>query len=158
MRIFITIFVCILLVSPVIVILHEMGHAIPALIITKKTIEIQYGRGFLNKRLKVGKLNFNFKGYNSFWDLMFGCIKVEGSTNKLQNIIICVGGPIVSLIMFYTSAYILRVFLFDISYYIKFILIYIKWAALSQFIFTIAPINYKFYPSDGYRLVKLFRF
>ncbi|WP_375105362.1 site-2 protease family protein [Paenibacillus sp. RS8] len=87
-----------ILVVPLSVFLHEMGHALAALVLTKRTVLIYMGA---NKRrqkatLILGRLQFYFT-----WGFM-GSVATkedEKQLSKYQNIGISIGGPLVSLFL-----------------------------------------------------------
>lgn len=59
-----------ILLIPILTLLHELGHAIFALILTEGKILIQIGNGSLDINKNVGRLYFEIKGYKSPYNSM----------------------------------------------------------------------------------------
>ena len=78
---------------------HEMGHAIPALLFTKKSVKVYIGSyGDISNTffLSLGRLKLYFK-WNIF-DWKLGMCQHEGGLDStLKNVLIIIGGPIASL-------------------------------------------------------------
>lgn len=148
-----------LIISQLATISHEFGHAMPALIFTRDTINVTFGANSAkSKIIKFSKLNIKLGGFSP-------CVGfVNWSTNKMtkaQTIIVLAGGPIVSLIV--------TISLFTFSgaisnYVLKQIINFSAYYHLYQFILTSIPIiypkwwvGYSGYPSDGYQILQLIK-
>ncbi|MEM9836930.1 MAG: M50 family metallopeptidase [Bacteroidota bacterium] len=81
--------------------LHEMGHALPALVLTDRPVSVyigSYGDETNSHRFSFGRLRFFFKP--KFFDWNLGMCRHEGG--KLSNgklALIVIGGPIASVIV-----------------------------------------------------------
>jgi len=152
-------FIGVLFITPLTVIIHEMGHAIPALLFTDEQVKVQYGKGNSNRSIKTGRLLIEFKGFNSFYDFTFGFAGWEGTISRIQTAIIFLSGPLVSFAMFLLAQYIFNKYHHEFPSAVIFLIRYAEFANLSQFIGTILPITYKHEPykflkSDGYRILE----
>lgn len=147
-----------LILTPIITLIHELGHAIAGLIFTNKDVKIKIGNANLNKKLKILRLIIEFNGYNSIINLNYGLTEWNKPNKAYQSIIIYLSGPLFSLLMFILSSYII---LICNEYNIIYILFQIfSLLTFIQFIFTIFPIKYKNYAyyknkSDGYKIIEL---
>ncbi|MRZ29970.1 hypothetical protein GKD08_14520, partial [Paeniclostridium sordellii] len=63
-----------ILFMPVLTIIHELGHAIPALIFTKYEVNINIGNSNLKKQIKLSRLIININGYKSIMDVSYGYV------------------------------------------------------------------------------------
>lgn len=138
---------------------HEFGHAIPALIFSKDKVSLILGVGDREiKKFSFGMLEIKIKRFNPF----IGFVLWDGKNmNRLEGVLCCAGGPIVSMLIGITFIIIGKGIgenligeIFTISAYVHFY----------QFICTAIPIKYpKFggsyggYYSDGYNVLSLIR-
>ncbi len=133
-------------------ILHELGHAVMALILTKNDVIIKLGNDKLIKNIKIKRLTTElhqspFIGFTYF--------DTEGSW--LKRALICLSGPIVSFVV----ALIIFRLIADAerNIYIFMLQIY-GYVSLFQGIMTIIPMIYRGGPygghkSDGYLAVEV---
>lgn len=151
--------ILLLVISQLATITHELGHALPALIFTKDNVKITLGkRNKKTKQFNLGKINIEFMGFSPFTGFIY-CN--SNKLNKIQNIIISIGGPVVSLII----GIILLIISRNISYsFLKQSAVFSAYYHIYQFIITIIPIVYPRWwygysgcPSDGYRILKLIK-
>lgn len=148
-------------------IIHEFGHAIPALIFTKDKVKIRLGSlGGNNKnlgKLSLGRLDIALEKFNPF----IGMVQCNKSKlTKFQSITIFAGGPIISLflgiILLFISNNIGDKLLMEIFIF-KEIIILARNLAFGTFVFTAIPIIYPKWigradiPSDGYQIVELMK-
>ncbi|MEL6142491.1 MAG: M50 family metallopeptidase, partial [Bacteroidota bacterium] len=80
--------------------LHELGHAIPALLYTKEPVKVfigSYGEEQGSWRLSLGRLSFFFKPRFLAWNL--GMCSSTGKMNTQQRAIMLLGGPLASVIV-----------------------------------------------------------
>ena len=146
-----------ILFMPVLTTIHELGHAIPALIFTKYEVNINIGNSNLKKQIKLSRLVININGYKSIMDVSYGYVNWTNIDNKLKSIIMIAGGPIASLctsIVLYLSLY-----KTELPYLIMIIFNGILLFSIGQFIVTILPIKYrdntyKGFTSDGYKILQ----
>lgn len=146
-----------LLVIPITVLLHEIGHGLGVIISSKSNAHIYLGTTNENNRenFRLGRLHFHI-----IWSYIGYC-SWEKELNKQQSIISLIGGPAMSLLItvlcllftFSTSHGDLRSLLWGTA-----ILNFV------QFLSTIIPITYpkwmlgySGYPSDGLQLLRLLR-
>ncbi|NMA83750.1 MAG: hypothetical protein GX962_07805 [Epulopiscium sp.] len=154
-----------LMIFQISTIIHEFGHALLALILTKKNVKITLGRNNEKlKRISLRRLDIELKGFNPFtgsahWN--------ESKLTKFQRIMILAGGPIVSLVLGIVLLLISRnmqdKLLIEIIL-LKEMIILAGNYQLVTFISTSIPIiypkwwvGYGDYPSDGYQIIKLMK-
>lgn len=159
---FIAIYFFVILLEPGLTLLHEIGHAIPLLLFTKGDVKIQIGNANMSKKLHMGRLLIEFRGYSSIMDISYGHAYGELSNNRIKSIIISLSGPMVSLTIFLISLIILRSNAISKYYILELLLRGVYWNTLGKTIITLIPIKYNFHPytsmkSDGYRIVELIR-
>lgn len=142
---------------PILTTIHELGHAIPALIFTNSEVIINIGNSNCKKQININRLVINVNGYKSLTDVSYGYINWKPIDSKLKSIIITAGGPASSL---FTS---LLLFLYlnktNISYLPMIIFNAIFMLSIGQFILTSLPIKYTVRPhkgltSDGYKILQ----
>jgi tetratricopeptide (TPR) repeat protein len=112
-----------LIVRPLTAFVHELGHAIPALLITRKKVSVyvgSYGDRRGSVRVNLGLLEIAFK-YRPFKWLEGVCyVKSEGlSINKVIIYIIC--GPFASIVLALTGSYL--AFTYDFHGFFKLVLV-----------------------------------
>lgn len=159
----IIIFLAIFQVSTII---HEFGHALPALILTKENVKIILGRnnGKL-KKVSLRRLDIHLKGFNPFTG--FACWD-QFKLTRFKKIVILAGGPIFSLIFGIVLLLIGRNVRDDKllmgAIFLKEMIILGRNIQLATFILTSIPIiypklwvGYGKYPSDGYQIFKLMK-
>ena len=80
---------------------HELGHAIPALIFTKKKVDVYVGSyGDLSKSIKINLRRLHIYLRWNIFDWKIGmCRQEEPVTSYWKNVIILFGGPIASLLI-----------------------------------------------------------
>ncbi|MEG2290697.1 MAG: hypothetical protein RSA29_14835 [Clostridium sp.] len=149
-----------LLVFQLTTIMHEVGHAIPAIIFSKDIVNISLGvdRGNTIKSLVIGKLTISLRTLNPFIGIVTWS---DINISKNQKALITIGGPILSLVI--------SIILFALtkkiqSELLKSILTFSAFCNFIQFIMTIIPIKYpKYYGayaghlSDGSKLISLLK-
>ena len=143
---------------PVLTLLHELGHAIPALIFTKEKVIVDIGNSNLNKKIKLNRLVIKLNGYKSLTDVSYGYINwTPLDSNKMKSVFMILGGPLTSLIV----SILLYIYLINVS--LPYILIKLLDAlflfSLFQFLLTILPMKYFYNPysghtSDGYKILQ----
>ena len=143
---------------PVLSFIHELGHAIPALIFTKDEVSVSVGNSNLIKRVKLNRLVINIYGYRSIMDVSFAYVNWKPLESKFKSIIMIAGGPIASLctsIVFYFTLETIQ-----LSYLMVKIFNGIMLFSMGQFISTALPMKYsdnspyKGFTSDGYKIVQ----
>lgn len=142
---------------PILVIFHELGHAIPALIFTDDVVSIYIGTSNLNKKINLNRLTIYLNGYASLMDISYGCVNWDPMNSKSKSILMIAGGPFVSLLIS------LLLFIFLNNVHLPYLLVKIFNGILlfsfTQFLVTICPIKYTYKPyigftSDGYKILQ----
>ena len=114
---------------------HELGHAIPAVIFSDDKVKMVLGNKRLNKKLKINKLSIS--------------------------IMICIGGPLTSLIIGVISFILSNSVIHEIT---SKLLVFSAIYNIFLFLLTIIPIIYPSWVgklggrlSDGYKAIRIFR-
>ena len=144
--------------TPMLTLLHELGHAVPALIFTKEEVIVNIGNSNLNKKIKLSRLIIKLNGYKSLVDVSYGYINwTPLDSNKIKAIIIILGGPLTSLIV----SILIYIYLINVSlpYILIILLNALFYFSLFQFLLTILPMKYFYkpyvgYTSDGYKILQ----
>ncbi|MFK7806440.1 MAG: M50 family metallopeptidase [Saprospiraceae bacterium] len=105
------IFLAIFLSRPITTLIHELGHALPALLFTQKPVIIHvgsYGNTSNSTTTKLGRLiiYFRFK----ITDLQMGLCRHSGNVSIWKSFIILLGGPIFSLLIAVVCVFIIQNF------------------------------------------------
>jgi tetratricopeptide (TPR) repeat protein len=93
------IFLAIVLSRPITTFIHEMGHAIPALLFTKEPVVIyvgSYGDISNSTTTTLGRLSIIFKFHLRDWQL--GLCRHQRAATLWQELLIILGGPLFSLL------------------------------------------------------------
>ena len=143
---------------PILTLLHELGHAIVALIFTKEKVIINIGNSDLNKKIELNRLVIKLNGYKSLVDVSYGYANwTLLDSNKIKSILMILGGPLTSLI----GSILLYIYLINVSLpYILMVLLNALFSfSLFQFLLTILPMKYFYrpyvgYTSDGYKILQ----
>jgi len=143
---------------PVLSFIHELGHAIPALIFTKGEVSVNIGNYNLIKKVKLNRLVINIYGYRSILDVSYAYVNWTLLDSKFKSIIIIVGGPIASLctsIVLYLTLDTIQLSYLMIKIFNGTLLF-----SIGQFIVTALPMKYsdnsqyKGFTSDGYKVAQ----
>ena len=143
---------------PVLAFIHELGHAIPALIFAKGEVSVNIGNYNLIKKVKLNRLVINIYGYRSIMDVSYAYVNWKPLDSKFKSIIIIAGGPIASLctsIVLY-----LTLDTIQLSYLMIKIFNGMLVFSIGQFIVTALPMKYsdnspyKGFTSDGYKIAQ----
>lgn len=156
--------VVIFLMNPIITLIHELGHAIPALLFTKNnTVEIfvnSYSYENQTIKFKIGRLQFYVKYNYNILKTRGLCRLQEPLPNFNKNLIFIIGGPLINLI----TAIIIFCFVYFIIENKIFIFIVVAFIYISISVFFINLIPRKFiskdgktHKTDGKRLLELFK-
>jgi tetratricopeptide (TPR) repeat protein len=153
----------VLLTRPFTVLFHELGHAIPAILLTKQKATIYIGSyGDPEKSLKInfGLLEIFFR-YNPFaWRLGL-CVPSAKAISINKQIIYTLTGPLASLLIGLIACYF--TFAYDLHGFLKLFLIVFVGSALFDLFVNLIPngTQIKLYDgrityNDGYSLKQLF--
>lgn len=157
--------VLVLITRPFTVLFHELGHAIPAIILTKQKVAIYIGSyGDPNKSLhfNVGLLEVWFK-YNPFsWRLGL-CVPSSKQISINKQIIYTLTGPLTSFAIAAIACYF--TFTYDLHGVVKLILVIFLGSSIFDLFVNLTPraIPIKLYDgklayNDGFQLKQLFYF
>lgn len=143
------------LISPILTFIHELGHAVFALIFTSGKVDIRLGN-FENKHIsfKIGRLEVYLNKFSPW----IGCANwSEIPQEKYKKVLVCLGGPIASLLM--TFIFLFLVVITE-NIFLRVFLESFLMGSSSQFFITIIPITYKHgayrgRKSDGYYAIKI---
>ncbi|MFT8351015.1 M50 family metallopeptidase [Clostridium saccharoperbutylacetonicum] len=138
---------------------HEFGHAIPALLLTKDSVRIFLGNNTTEiKEISLGRLCIQIGKFQpvlgfTYWN--------RGKLLKWQSIVICIGGPIFSLLIGLSLLFISGV----VHYYLlKKLIFFLAFYNIWQFICTAIPIIYPNWwvgyggcRSDGYNIMSIIK-
>ena len=135
------IFATMLLVSPILTLFHELGHAIFILLFTDDDVDIVIGEAQAKiGSLKLKRINICFNNIITYYGMCYwGKIKQE-SNIKFKRIFISLGGPLASAIIAGIS---LLMCYYTRGSFMNRIFNIITWSSLIQFFMTIIPITYK---------------
>jgi tetratricopeptide (TPR) repeat protein len=152
----------VLITRPFTVLFHELGHAIPAILLTGKRVAVyigSYGDPAKSLRLTLGLLDIWFK-YNPFLWRQGLCIPNTENCSINKQILWIVCGPIASLILALIACY--CSFAYDLHGALKLSLIVFLSSAIFDLFINIIPDNtpVKLHDgsiayNDGYNLRKL---
>jgi tetratricopeptide (TPR) repeat protein len=162
--IFLLILIGLVLISrPLTVLFHELGHAIPAILLTKQKATIyigSYGDPKRSIKINFGMLAIFFR-YNPFaWRLGL-CVPSAKSVSINRQIVYTLAGPLASLIIATIACYF--TFAYDLHGFLKLFLIIFLGSAFLDLLVNLIPneIPIKLYDgsvayNDGYSLKQLF--
>ncbi|MEO7312436.1 MAG: tetratricopeptide repeat protein [Chitinophagaceae bacterium] len=161
---FLLLLVALALVSrPLTVVLHELGHAIPAILLTKQKVTIYIGSyGDPRKSIKfhIGRLEIFFR-YNVFaWRLGI-CVPSEKNISVNRQIVYTITGPFTSFIVAVIACYF--TFTYDMHGLLKILLVVFLTSSILDLLINLTPnktpiqlFSGKFVYNDGYKLKLLF--
>ncbi len=142
------------LVMPLAVLLHELGHATPQLM-TGQSVEIRLGSGSNAKEFRVGKLKLLITPLS----MNVGFASIERDVSKNLQVVSLLMGPAVSLILCIGLYLLSR---YELPYLAQYLVNFGLYFSLFQFLFTAMPIYYPSYfgayegmPSDGRQVLEL---
>jgi tetratricopeptide (TPR) repeat protein len=143
---------------------HELGHAIPALIFTKKGVEVyigSYGDISNTRQVQIGRLKLFFKWKIFDWKIGM-CRAEEGMDADWKNVIMILAGPIASLLI--AIPLLINLMSLNPNSILFFISVMFIAAAGADFIINMIPFNssIKMHDgtvahSDGYALINIIR-
>lgn len=153
------------IIRPFTVLFHELGHAIPAMIMTKEKVTIYLGSyGDPNKSLNftIGKLEIWLKYNPIAWRIGL-CIPSSTEMSFNQRILFIIAGPFASLIIATITCYL--AFAFQLHGSLKIILVIFLGSSLFDLYVNLRPSakpiplhDGTFAYNDGYHLKQLFYF
>lgn len=142
-------FCLVLIVRPITTIIHELGHAIPAILLTRQKVTIYIGsHGDPNKsfHFQLGKLEVYFRFNILEWQLGL-CVPSAAEISVLRQFIYTLTGPMASTIIAVIATYF--VFGHDMHGFLKlFFIIFLASAVLDLFV-NLIPIKIPIRLYDG---------
>ncbi|MES2381006.1 MAG: tetratricopeptide repeat protein [Bacteroidota bacterium] len=152
-----------LITRPFTVLFHELGHAIPAILMTRQTVSIyigSYGDPKKSLHFSIGLLDIWFK-YNPFSWRIGLCVPSAEKISIKKQIIYTLTGPLTSFTIAIVTCYL--TFAYDLHGLLKLILIIFLVSSIFDLFVNIIPSNEplqlydgKLVYNDGYRLKQLF--
>lgn len=147
------------------VLFHELGHAIPAIVLTRQTVRVYIGSHGDPKEslhVRIGLLEIWFK-YNPFsWQLGL-CVPSATNISINRQIIYTLTGPLTSFIIAAVTIY--TTFTYELNGYLKLSLFFFLGSSIYDLITNLTPNDspIKLYDgkltyNDGYQLKQLFYF
>jgi tetratricopeptide (TPR) repeat protein len=133
---------------PITVILHELGHAIPAILFTRKKVTVyigSYGETKKSLKFRFGLLEVQLKK-SIFWKTGL-CRTSATSLSLTKKVIFIVCGPLASLTFAIVTSFV--VFTYDMHGGLKMIMSFFTLAAAWDFISNIIPNNHPIKLADG---------
>ncbi|MBO9563963.1 MAG: tetratricopeptide repeat protein [Niastella sp.] len=164
---FIMLGLCILVITtrPLTVLLHELGHAIPAILLTRQRTTIyigSYGDPKNSVRFRVGLLEVYLR-YNPFLWMKGLCAPSAESISVNRQIVYTVTGPIASFVIASIACYI--TFTYDMHGALKLYVVIFLGSALFDLFFNLIPNSHpirlfdgRIVYNDGYQLQQLLRY
>lgn len=155
----------ILVTRPITVLFHELGHAIPALLMTREKVSIYIGSYGDKKNsfcLKIGLFDIWFKCNPLYW--RFGlCVPSSKQISISKQIVYVLAGPFTSLVIAAVACYI--AFTFDLHGFLKLVFVIFLGSSVFDLFQNLIPRNtpIKLHDrrsayNDGYRLKELFKY
>ena len=148
--------------GPALTLLHELGHAVAALALTKRRVVVRQGGDPPLVTVRVGRLELRLQPRNSLLFFYYGRVTTHGDepVPPKRAAVVAVAGPAVSLALAVSFAALTRV---APSWLVSF-LTWCLWMELWRLLATVPPIRYGrlFGPyhgmvSDGHRVWHLLR-
>ncbi len=157
--------IIIFVVRPLSTLIHELGHAIPAILLTKEKVSIYIGSyGDPNKSLnfKIGRLEVWFR-YDPFSWALGLCVPSANEISTIRQIIFILSGPIASLVISFFAIYFL--YFHELHGAIKLLLVIMLGSSIFDFFGNIIPQSHpiqlydgKIVYNDGRALQQLFQY
>jgi tetratricopeptide (TPR) repeat protein len=148
---------------PLTVLFHELGHAVPAILLTRKKVTIYLGSHGDPKRsfkINIGLLEIFFR-FNPFAWILGLCVPSAKTISINRQIIYTLTGPITSFITAFFACYF--TFNYDLHGFLKLFLIVFLGSSIFDLFINLTPIErpVKLYDgtfthNDGYNLKRLF--
>lgn len=149
-----------LVTMPLLTLLHEFGHGVAALLVTRGPVQVWLGAYGQGQSMRFGRLETSLQLFSTW---VGGCWYSDDHVSPARAASILVGGPVVSIVSFLGC----RVFLgLDLGQpdWVSTAISAAGWGAMVQFLVTALPIRYpNWFPgyrgvlSDGAILLRLYR-
>jgi hypothetical protein len=146
--------------APLLTLLHEVGHATTAAVLTGARATVVQGGEPSRVRFSIWRLDFELRPVVGLRTAWYGYVQSEAETTRARRAVIHAAGPVVSLLAFVLLSLLARSLSFPASWFVW----AAAWGAGWQFVATATPIRYGpfFGPysgrrSDGRRILELLR-
>lgn len=143
-----------MLAYPILVLVHELGHAVPALLLTRAPVTVylgSYGDRRNTWRVQLGELEFYLKR-NLFWTKGL-CVHTGQNLSRGAHILIVLGGVAVSVLVATLSFY--GALVFDLHGAVKLLLFMMVLLAGVSLVANLVPSTRAGFASDGMLLKSL---
>ena len=144
---------CAVLVYPVLVLVHELGHAVPALLLTRAPVTVylgSYGDHHHTWRVQLGALELYVKR-NLFWTKGL-CVHTGQNLSRAGRMLIGLGGVVVSTLVAVLGFY--GALVFDLHGAVKLLLFVLVLLAVISLVANLVPSTRGGFANDG-MLLKL---
>lgn len=144
-----------LLVWPVVILLHELGHAVPALLFTRAKVTVylgSYGDRDHSWRMQAGLLEIYWKKWSLYWPGGM-CVPSSPDMTTAQQVIMLLGGVGVSVVLAAVGFY--GALVLDLHGSIKLFMFMLTLFAAGTLVTNLVPRTINGMPNDGMLLMKL---
>lgn len=141
------------LAYPVLVLVHELGHAVPALLLTRAPVTVylgSYGDRRHTWRVQLGALELCVKR-NLFWTKGL-CVHASQNLSRISHILITLGGVVASTLVAVLAFY--GALVFDLHGAVKLLLFILVVLAIISLIANLVPSEHSGFANDG-RMLKV---
>lgn len=153
------------LTRPLTVLFHELGHAIPAILLTNDHVTLyigSYGDPKKSLTLRIGRVEFFFKYNPILWNLGL-CVPHSKEISVNRQIIITIFGPLTSLLLGTFFCY--TAFILDVHGSLKAVSVFLLGSSILDFFINVVPRDepIQLYDgtivyNDGQQLKQLFKY
>lgn len=151
-----TYLVLMLLVWPFLVLLHELGHALPALVFTRSKVDVylgSHGDSANSWRMRVGLLEIYLTKRHVFWAGGLCVPSRPEDMSQAQQVVMLLGGVTMSLVVAVLGF--VGALVFDLHGSIKLFLFLLSFMAVVTLVTNLAPVKHAGGASDGLLLKQL---
>lgn len=157
-----SLFLIYLIVRPITVLVHELGHGLSSIFFSKQKVTLyigSYGDSKRTIKATIGRLEIYFKYYPFYWKV--GCCIIPSDISSLtHHLLITIAGPAFSLLFSFFACFI--AFYLDVHASIKLVSVIFFGSGMMDFFISINPSSKPmiqnngtpFY-NDGYQLMRL---
>lgn len=159
--ILLSVFLLIGITRPFIVLCHELGHAVPSLLLTTEAVTVyigSYGDTRNSYSLRLGRLTLWFR-YSLFWKRGL-CVATAPPVSQWQTVLFLLGGPLASSVLALVGTWF--IFAFELHGALKLYAVAFSLMAVFDFVVNLVPmaspvhqLEGRLLYNDGYRLLLL---
>lgn len=146
--IIVSLLILILITRPFTVLFHELGHAIPAALLTKERVTVylgSYGKTKRSFKVKIGLLDIWLKP-SLFWRIGM-CVPTAKDIGLTTKIIYVLGGAVFTFLIAIASTYL--IFLFDLHGALKLVSVFFLLSAIYDLYVNLIPKEKEIILDDG---------